>query len=226
MNENKQSNEPKQIDVAALMSRLNRGKITSEAFRWAGLTEEQAAQLLWKAFQVEVSNRKRTFVVSQQQKEVIRQIAYYMTSNSTSQYFGVMLNGRCGNGKTTLVKAVQAVTNLFQPPYSDKGITIANATDIAMMLKSRDKDPRYDIMRKRQVLAIEDLGTEPAQMMEYGNALSPMVDVLEYRYRFMLPTFVTTNLTPKEIAERYGERIASRCKEMFYIVTFFDEYYR
>lgn len=56
-------------------------------------------------------------------------------------------------------------------------------------------------------LAVDDLGTEPMLRnitIEYLNTL------VEERLRRGRHTGVSTNLTPGQLAERYGERIASR----------------
>ena len=76
------------------------------------------------------------------------------------------------------------------------------------------------------MLAIEDIGREPAETLDYGNVLSPIVDLLEYRYDQQLYTIVTTNLKPQEMRSHYGDRIADRLNEMFDKVIFQDGSYR
>lgn len=76
------------------------------------------------------------------------------------------------------------------------------------------------------MLAIDDLGTEPVEVLEYGNRLNPVIDLLYKRYDEQLFTIITTNLTPKEIRERYGERIADRLNEMAFRIVFDNETYR
>ncbi|WP_278908588.1 hypothetical protein [Leyella stercorea] len=34
----------------------------------------------------------------------------------------------------------------------------------------------------KDVLAIDDLGTEPREIIEYDNMLSPIIDLISYRY--------------------------------------------
>ncbi len=206
------------------MSRLEQRQTTKRTLEWKGLTVLEAAKLLWKAYQVEVRSRNRKFEPSQELRNFIMQIAEFMTSGGNSSKFGFWLNGTCGNGKTTLVKAVQDVTNLYDTKCNGKGLRIMNATDIARMAK--DDANGFSRLQDCVALGIEDLGTEPAEIMDYGNILNPMIDLLERRYNRMLTTFVTTNLTHKEIAQRYGERIADRRKEMFYILRFTSDSYR
>lgn len=64
-------------------------------------------------------------------------------------------------------------------------------------------------------LAIDDLGTEPVEVMDYGNIITPVINLLTKRYEAHLFTIVTTNLDPKEIHKRYGDRIADRLNVSF-----------
>ena len=76
------------------------------------------------------------------------------------------------------------------------------------------------------MLAIEDMGREPAEILEFGNTASPVIDLLEYRYDNQLFTFITTNLTPAQIREKYGNRIADRFNEMMETIVFKNGTYR
>jgi lysyl-tRNA synthetase class 2 len=62
----------------------------------------------------------------------------------------------------------------------------------------------------KDVLAIDDLDTEPCEIIEYDNVLSPIIDLISYRYEHQLPTIITSNLTPQQISEVYGKRIECR----------------
>lgn len=64
-------------------------------------------------------------------------------------------------------------------------------------------------------LAIDDLGTEPVEVMDYGNIITPVINLLTKRYEAHLFTIVTTNLDPKEIHKRYDDRIADRLNVSF-----------
>lgn len=56
-----------------------------------------------------------------------------------------------------------------------------------------------------RLLVLDDLGREPT-----GWAARELADVLELRHNRGLRTVVTSNLTADRLAERYGERLASR----------------
>ena len=70
------------------------------------------------------------------------------------------------------------------------------------------------------MLGIDDLGEEEIEMMDYGNRVTPVIDLLSYRYDRMLFTMVTTNLTPAQIRSTYGDRIADRFNEMMLIIPY------
>ena len=47
------------------------------------------------------------------------------------------------------------------------------------------------------VLGLDDLGTEPSEVLDYGNVYTPVIDLLTKRYEEQLFTIITTNLTPQ-----------------------------
>lgn len=70
------------------------------------------------------------------------------------------------------------------------------------------------------------MGKEPTEQMQFGNVISPVVELLEYRYAQQLFTAITTNLSPREIRDKYGNRVADRFNEQMHVITFQDHSYR
>ena len=89
------------------------------------------------------------------------------------------------------------------------GLTIVDALHIAQLCKSNHTKYHLELAQN-EMLAIDDLGTEPVEVMDYGNIITPVINLLTKRYEAHLFTIVTTNLDPKEIHKRYGDRIADR----------------
>ena len=139
-----------------------------------------------------------------------------------------MLCGLYGNGKSTLVKALQQLVNYLDIKDENDGMRwgfrILDAKEIAWMCREERK--AWNELRHVKMLAIDDLGTEPVEVMDYGNRQNPVIDLLYKRYDNQLTTIITTNLRPKEISETYGERIADRLREMSYNIVFENKSYR
>ncbi len=188
-----------------------------------------AFHVLAAHYSLVVKNRHGNPVFDANTQQNLIELAKYLTQEDPK--FGVMLCGTCGNGKTTLLYTLQsAINDLNHKGHFDflgsdfhVGIQIIDAKEIVQI--ARDLD-RLQSLRTQQMLAIDDLGNEPTEILDYGNVLSPVVDLLEYRYNRQLFTAVTTNLTSKEIREKYGARIADRFNEMLEVIRFKDVSYR
>ena len=200
-------------------------RITRERFKFP-LTEEQAEDVLMAAYQAEVEFRHRVFEDDEPTKENIKKIAKYLTNDN--QKFGMMFLGLCGNGKTTMLYAFQQSINylnrknLFEDA-SKVGIQIIDAKDVAAMAKDIKE---FRTLKNRDMLAIEDMGREPTEVLDYGNILNPVIDLIEYRYDAQLFTVITTNLNKKEIRAKYGARVADRFNEMMECIIFKNDTYR
>ncbi len=76
------------------------------------------------------------------------------------------------------------------------------------------------------MLAIDDMGVEATEVLDYGNALTPIKDLIEYRYDAQLFTMISTNLTAEEVRKKYEARIADRFNEMWEVLVFENPTYR
>ena len=103
-------------------------------------------------------------------------------------------------------------------------IPLSNTKDLAMRTKGNYSDWR-NVMRYR-LMIVDDLGTEPREVIEFGNVYMPLIDLITTRYEEQLYTIFTTNLTPAQLEEKYGKRIVDRLNEMVEKVVFENESYR
>ena len=214
------------INVEAVKLQLLHQKTSKEYFKWP-LTQQQAEDLLLAAYMAEVESRNRVYIDDSNTRNNISRIARHLVA---PKKFGLMLAGTCGNGKTSLLKAIQSATNFLNLKYevrSDKeekiAISIIDVKDIIANCKD------YQIMevyKKTPYLGIDDMGKEPKEVLDYGNVCNPVIDLIEYRYDKQLTTFITTNLTPEEFKDKYGERITDRFREMIEKIVFNDGSYR
>lgn len=195
--------------------------ITRQVFR-IPLEERQAKDMLTAAYKTEVLFRGRSFIEDSYTIKNISKIASILTSERPKQ--GIMMCGRCGNGKTTMLYAIRAMVRFLNDigmfERNDMGIVVKDAKEINVI--SRNVNDFGKLIRT-ELLAIEDMGKESTEILEFGNISNPVNDLLEHRYNSQLFTLITTNLTPKEIGSKYGARIADRLKEMLEIVVFTKE---
>ena len=186
---------------------------------------QDASDILLTAYIVEVEYRKRKYIDDARIRDNIHKVAEFLTNDNSK--FGMMFCGTCGNGKTTLLKALCSATSSLNDyrHFEDNrtGIRIYDAKEISQIAKNYEN---FKDVRRVPIIALEDIGREPAEVLDYGNVLNPVIDLLEYRYNEQLPTFITTNLTAKEIREKYGSRIADRFNEMTEVLIFQNGSYR
>ena len=187
---------------------------------------DDARVYLLAAYQAEVERRHKVFERNEHFDVQLNLIANYLTGGSKK--FGLMFCGLCGNGKTTRAKALQLLVsglNLKNPINNLYYVfPLWNAKDLAMRSKGNYNDWR-NVMRY-QLMIVDDLGTEPREVMEFGNVYTPLIDLITTRYEEQLYTIFTTNLTPAQLEEKYGKRIVDRLKEMVEKVVFENESYR
>ena len=188
---------------------------------------------LYAAYEAEVRLRNRAIILDEDTKEHIRIAAEWLSDPNGK--CGFMMTGLYGNGKTTLLRAMCNLINFLYdtPSYNDrKQIRIVKAKDIARMAVDRDLRSSYEKLFYEELLAIDEVGEEPAEMLVYGMIYTPLRDLLEERYAGQRFTIITTNLVenPKkqlfQIKEHYGERIVDRFREMMKILPFKNGSYR
>ena len=222
-------NETNTINVEDVKSQLLRQKTSRGRFRWP-LSQKQAEDLLLAAYMAEVEYRHIRFQNDAKTRNNISKVASHLVN---PRKFGLMFAGTCGNGKTTLMNAIQSATNWLtqrrgfgQDEYGNDikmTVKIVHVKDIIARCKDYNE---MELLKKTEYLGIDDMGTEPTEVMDYGNICNPVIDLIDYRYNRQLTTFITTNKTPDELRDRYGIRIADRFREMIEQIIFEDGSYR
>ena len=187
---------------------------------------DDAKVYLLAAYQAEVERRHKVFERNEHFDAQLNLIANYITGGSKK--FGLMFCWLCGNGKTTWAKALQLLASGLNLKNSINNLyyvfPLWNAKDLAMRIKGNYNDWR-NVMRY-QLMIVDDLGTEPREVMEFGNVYTPLIDLITTRYEEQLYTIFTTNLTPAQLEVKYGKRIVNRLNEMVEKVVFENESYR
>lgn len=211
------------IDVEEIRRQLRQRGTLRPRFRLP-VSQEQAENLLTEALRTEVGVRHRILDENGAHGKYVAESAHFLTSG---EKFGLVICGAPGNGKTTLMRSIQKLINTFQldDRYGETlTMRMKMAKDIVWLAKTDLK--AYNSLCETQALAIDDLGEEPVEVLDYGNVINPIIDLLSRRYDKQLLTLVTTNTPNDKIRERYGDRIADRFNEMMQVIIFTNPSYR
>lgn len=188
---------------------------TPNRYRWNVDVAKAYENLLWH-YHRKVSESGRVYHDSIAVKEAMRAIASFITSDD--YHFGIMLCGQPGNGKTTLMHAIYNVCR-----YRGESALFTTGKKI---IRAVEDGMDVEIFQGEKLMFIDDLGAERKEVQEFGNVLTPMVDLLEHRYAKRLFTVVTTNLDADQLGEKYGARLRDRFREMFIVVPFTNPSFR
>ena len=135
---------------------------------------------------------------------------------------GIYLHGEVGTGKTHIAYAMkkhydQPGENTPNGWRSGRSLLLWNVVDLMHEIRS-DFDRSWEakrqadneLMNYRGVLILDDLGAEKATEF----VAETLYRIINHRYVNMLPTVFTSNCTLQELAEKIGDRSASRITEM------------
>jgi len=131
----------------------------------------------------------------------------YADTYPDTEFRNLLLTGEGGLGKTFLLNCVfERVTS--------RGFSAVRITAFRMFEAMRQQhignDEKYDGFSNlidAKLLLIDDLGTEP---MMRNITIEYLFTLLNERVAAKRHTVIATNLTPAQLKERYGERVASR----------------
>ena len=131
----------------------------------------------------------------------------YADTYPDTEFRNLLLTGEGGLGKTFLLNCVfERVTS--------RGFSAVRVTAFRMFEAMRQQhvgnDEHFDGFSNlidAKLLLIDDLGTEP---MMRNITIEYLFTLLNERIAAKRHTVIATNLTPAQLKERYGERVASR----------------
>jgi DNA replication protein DnaC len=151
-------------------------------------------------------------------EQVINIIINYFTYSAQSRLYlekGIILSGEVGTGKDTLFDILNAIFSMHQLPT----IRAVHAIEISDLYMNSNIEEINKYKKYYRHLLIRDVGTEPVEVINYGNKVRPLEELLLVRYEKFRTlgfiTHITTNLTFEELMERFGDRMKSRFREMF-----------
>ncbi|MEN8185514.1 MAG: ATPase [Bacteroidota bacterium] len=129
---------------------------------------------------------------------------------------GVLLSGPVGSGKTTLMNLVRYIS-IRKYNYDIKSTRIISFEFI------KDGHGVITDYSSTKTFCFDDLGLEK-NLKRYGNDCNVIGEILLSRYDLFITkrviTHATTNLNAEELESYYGNRVRSRMKEMFNLISF------
>lgn len=137
-----------------------------------------------------------------------------------------MLSGPIGCGKTSIM-------HLLKPfMYQKYEYKIKTCREISYEFAKNGYEALQPYTMKTMNQArlsgfcFDDLGTEQ-QIKHFGNDCNVMAEILISRYENFIEnnsiTHITTNLSASEIEKHYGNRLRSRMRNMFNLISFQSE---
>ena len=164
---------------------------------------KQVCNLLYQALTEQVAKRNRQLIFNDDVSCQITNVATWLTDPHAKPW--LFLCGQIGNGKSSMLRAVQRVLPILGLPSSDEfgygydggsygysrpSLRIIRANELLM--ESTGSYEAFKKMMKAPMLAIDDLGVEPAEIKDYGSTRTPIIDLLSYRYEEQLFTLIST----------------------------------
>lgn len=151
----------------------------------------------------------------------IKQVAEWIQNQD---HRSLVLYGPYGVGKTILMYALERYFNRHYKDWRDDTrehfTTSVTADSLCMMSIEPANADRLYIHRNCDILFVDDVGVEKEKYLCYGTVVTPLEDLLDYRYIRRKKTIFTTNLVPIELCKRYGERLADRLNEDYAFINF------
>lgn len=189
------------MDLKQAISALKTQKVTVQRGRskfWFG-NHEQNKQLFIDTFKA-VDLTAKEYQHLPEYEEVID---WMVNTNGK----GLFLQGDCGRGKSTIATGVLPV--LF---YQHFGMILRpyHADDIPSKVVQ---------IANQWGICIDEIGVEP-MVTQWGEKYEGFNQIINAAEARIAPMFITTNLTGKQILERYGERTLDRINRLCRTVKF------
>ncbi len=130
---------------------------------------------------------------------------------------GILLTGPIGCGKTSWMHLIQ----LLMLP--DQKYQVKATRDIAFEFNKDGYEVINNYGKRQHCICLDDVGVEQ-NIKFFGNECNTIAEVLLHRYELHthqgIITHATTNLSASQLEEFYGNRVRSRLRSMFNLISF------
>lgn len=172
----------------------------------------------------------RDFKIHQPDQEVIFKLLIYFIKDQKWALElkidlgkGILLSGPVGCGKTSIMSLLR----LFS--YVSQDYKIKTCREVSFEFAKNGFEALHPYTQKMSGKSrltgycFDDLGAEQ-QIKHFGNDCNVMAEILISRYEQFVEnksvTHITTNLSASEIENLYGNRLRSRMRNMFNLISF------
>ena len=130
---------------------------------------------------------------------------------------GILLSGPIGCGKTSWLHLIQTLCS------PEEKFMIKSTRDIAFEFNRDGYEIINQYGKKHRILCLDDIGIEQ-NIKFFGNECNTIAEVLLHRYELLMHhqivTHATTNLSASQLEKLYGNRVRSRLRSMFNLISF------
>lgn len=186
-----------------------------------------------------MSREFRSFDLDENNKKILRFLMYYFSNSRLAEsvfpnedyriHKNLLLIGEPGTGKTINMQIFSDYLRLTQNPNFFLNLSV---TQMMNYYKIHGHIDRYtynelagngSMEGKPMHVCLNDIGLETENQKSYGTSLDSVIDEYLYaRYEIYQQYFIkyhmTSNLTVKELKERFGDRLIDRFKSFNVLV--------
>ena len=163
----------------------------------------------------EIAQQALTFFIGNEGKQAVwlkeyDQIVEWMEDNKG---LGLLLHGKCGNGKTIMSR------------YVIPAILLRKLNKVVCCVDVSELNNDSERIFSRKIISIDDVGTEEISI-KYGEkrlVFAELMDLVEKQSKLII---ITTNLTAEQLTAKYGDRIMDRLKATTKRIAFNGQSFR